>query len=117
MVRLCGFEPYRDIDIIETGLRPGEKLYEELLIKKEVLTKTENNLIFIERDEPYSTNDIESKLDILRSAVATEDDEAVKEALMSVVPTFHKPEEVNSSLKNLQENKVVSCADAEPATK
>ena len=40
MVRLSGYEPYRDIDIIETGLRPGEKLYEELLVKTEELGKT-----------------------------------------------------------------------------
>ena len=48
MVRLSGLVPYRDIDIVETGLRPGEKLYEELLIKTETLDKTENNMIFIE---------------------------------------------------------------------
>ena len=52
MIKLSGLEPFRDIDIIETGLRPGEKLYEELLVKSETLHKTDNDLIFIEKDEP-----------------------------------------------------------------
>lgn len=51
MIRLSGMS---DIEIVETGLRPGEKLYEELLIKTEELVKTDNDLIFIERDEPIS---------------------------------------------------------------
>ncbi len=96
MIRLSGFEPYVDIDIVETGLRPGEKLYEELLIKTENLDKTENALIFIERGKPLSKQDIIVKLAILREALATEDDDVIKRALMAVVPTFHTPEEVNS---------------------
>ncbi len=97
MIRLSGFEPYVDIDIVETGLRPGEKLYEELLIKTEDLDKTENALIFIERDKPLSKQDIIVKLAILREALATEDDSVIKHALMAVVPTFHNPEEVNAN--------------------
>lgn len=95
MIRLSGLEPYRDIDIIETGLRPGEKLYEELLIRSEEMDKTENDLIFIERDKPLSEEQIRGKLDILREALTTGHNSAVKEALMKVVPTYHTPEEVN----------------------
>ena len=47
-----GLQPYVDIDIVETGLRPGEKLYEELLIKSEELDKTGNDMIYVERDKP-----------------------------------------------------------------
>lgn len=97
MIRLCGFEPYRDIDIIETGLRPGEKLYEELLIRTEELDKTENSMIFIERDTPLGAAELEHKLNILRTALESADDNAVKAALMKVVPTYHMPETVNST--------------------
>lgn len=103
MIRLSGFEPYVDIDIVETGLRPGEKLYEELLIKTEDLDKTENALIFIERDKPLTKQDIIVKLAILREALSTEDDDVIKRALMAVVPTFHTPEEVNSKALSAEE--------------
>lgn len=107
MIRLCGFEPYKDIDIIETGLRPGEKLYEELMIKTEELDKTENNLIFIERDEPVSMTELDRKLEILHSALVSSDDQAVKAALMEAVPTFLKPEIINAAASNSEEMKIV----------
>ena len=93
MIRLSGVP---EIEIIETGLRPGEKLYEELLINTEELDKTDNNLIFIERDIPYGKSAIDEKLGILRSACMTEDDEQVRDALRKVVPTYKAPEEVNA---------------------
>ena len=98
MIRLSGLEPYRDIQIVETGLRPGEKLYEELLIRTEEMDKTENDKIFIERDKPLSAEEIREKLEILREAVATGSNHVVKEALMKVVPTYHSPEEVNGAV-------------------
>lgn len=98
MIRLSGFEPYKDIEIINTGLRPGEKLYEELLIKTEEMDKTENKLIFIERDKPLSAEAIQDKLEILREALATGSNTRVKEALKQVVPTYHSPEEVNGKV-------------------
>lgn len=83
------------VKIIETGLRPGEKLYEELLVNTEELDKTDNNLIFIERDQPLSKEVIYKKIQILRDACNTSNDMTAKEALRSVVPTFRRPEEVN----------------------
>jgi FlaA1/EpsC-like NDP-sugar epimerase len=100
MIRLSGVQ---GVEIIETGLRPGEKLYEELLVKTETLDKTDNSLIFIERDTPLDEYTIEWKLDALKKACATEDDDVVRTTLMNVVPTFKKPEEVNRKAEQAEE--------------
>lgn len=105
MVRLSGYEPYRDIDIVETGLRPGEKLYEELLVNTEELDKTENSLIFIERDEPIGKHELAEKLAILKAAYLSGDDDEGREALHQAVPTFHRPEEVNAEAEKAEEMK------------
>lgn len=95
MIKLSGAH---DIEIVETGLRPGEKLYEELLINSDTLTKTDNNLIFIEKDKPLQKKEIEEKLQVLQNAIENEDDNAAREALRSVVPTFRRPEEINNKV-------------------
>ncbi len=95
MIKLSGLTPYVDIDIEVIGLRPGEKLYEELLIKTEELDKTDNSLIFIERDTCPTRAELEEKLALLEDAVESHDSEVMRSALMSVVPTFHNAEEVN----------------------
>lgn len=95
MIKLSGAH---DIEIIETGLRPGEKLFEELLIKSDTLTKTDNDLIFIEKDTPLSKEEINEKLQVLKKAIENEDDNDAREALRSVVPTFRRPEEINKQV-------------------
>lgn len=92
MIRLSGVH---GVQIIETGLRPGEKLYEELLVKTEELDKTENSMIFIERDTALSEEEINRRLALLQDACDTGDDDMAREALRKAVPTFRKPEEVN----------------------
>ena len=96
MIAMSGMH---DIEIVETGLRPGEKLYEELLVKTEELEKTDNDMIFIEREEAVSMDELEQKLGILRTACDVDEDdrvrEAMRKAMRKVVPTFRKPEEVN----------------------
>ena len=89
MIRLSGYEPYRDIDIVETGLRPGEKLYEELLVHGEDMTRTANEKIFIEKDPPPSREEIALMLQKLEEACDTCDDETVKQALQAIVPSYH----------------------------
>ena len=90
MIRLSGYIPYQDIDIKEVGLRPGEKLYEELLMDNEELDRTDNELIFIERDRAYSRDEIEAKLGLLNS-VLDGSREKVFEAFRQTVPTYHAP--------------------------
>ena len=94
MIRLSGVS---GIEIVETGLRPGEKLYEELLVRTEALTTTENSLIFIEKDTPLRKAELERRLAILREAVSTGSDDAARQALKQVVPNFRSPEEVNAN--------------------
>ena len=108
MIRLCGLEPYKDIDIIETGLRPGEKLYEELLIRTEELDKTENSMIFIERDTSMTPEELGVVLDTLSSALEGEDDEVVKRALMQVVPTYKNPNAINMASETEEKMKKLS---------
>lgn len=95
MIRLSGVQ---GVKIIETGLRPGEKLYEELLVNTEELDKTDNSLIFIERDKALSKEEIYKKIQTLRDACDTGNDLTAKEALRSVVPTFRRPEEINKNI-------------------
>ena len=102
MIRLSGAE---DIEIVETGLRPGEKLYEELLVKTEKLDTTDNSMIFIEKDTPLPKAEIDRRLKLLEKACAKGDD-AVREALRQAVPTFRSPEEVNATAEQSEEMKM-----------
>ncbi len=110
MIKLSGFIPDEEIKIEEIGLRPGEKLYEELLIKTEQLEKTDNKKIFIERDRPLSREEVRDKLIILRDAVAAAKGEIasplIKEAMKKAVPTFVDPETVNKDADKSKEMKM-----------
>lgn len=100
LIRLSGFEPDVDIKIIETGLRPGEKLYEELLVKTEELDKTDNELIFIERDKPLELEKVNEMLKLLQEAVNEGNNDNMKNIIKKVVPTFIEKEEANKVIKN-----------------
>ena len=110
MVRLSGLEPYRDIDIVEIGLRDGEKLYEELLIKNDNLSITLNKNIFIEKGTVLDRKQIDEKLEILESALETAKSPAkgdiIKQAVKKVVESYKDPEEINSAAKESEEMKV-----------
>lgn len=93
LIRLSGYTLGVDMDIKYTGLRPGEKLYEELLIAEEGLQKTDNDLIYI--GEPIEFDDVRflSELKKLEQA-AIDESEKVKEIVSGIVPTYHiRPED------------------------
>ena len=107
LVYMSGYVPYKSMQIIETGLRPGEKLYEELLTDRETCRKTANDLIYIETEQPPTREEVDGELDILRQAVEASADEVesplIREALKQVVPTFKEPDEVNRDAENAAE--------------
>ena len=86
MVRLSGLRPFEDIDIVFTGIRPGEKLYEELQATGEELTKTRHPKIFIGKITAMSQDALEAALAPLWEAAARSDGHAVRAALASLVP-------------------------------
>ncbi len=100
MIQLSGTP---GIQIVETGLRPGEKLYEELLVNTQTLDKTENSQIFIEREEPLPPDTVREKMALLEAACAQGDDALVREVLHKVVPTYRPPEEVNARAEDARE--------------
>ena len=91
MIRLSGFEPDVDIPIVYTGLRPGEKLYEELLLSGEGMQKTKNDLIYIGHEIAFDPAAFEENLMLLR-AIPETDEPALRAKLRELVPTFHAPD-------------------------
>lgn len=92
LIRLSGYVPDEDIKIVYTGLRPGEKLYEELLMDEEGITETENELIFIGKPIKMDDADFMKKLDLLDEA-SREESDRIKEIVAEIVPTYHPDRE------------------------
>ena len=88
MIRLSGYEPDVDIEVKYTGLRPGEKLYEELLMKEEGMQETENKLIYIGKPIEMDDDLFKVQLDLLMDACREESDH-MKQIVQEVVPTYH----------------------------
>lgn len=91
MIRLYGLKPDVDIKIVYTGLRPGEKLYEEKLMAEEGLRKTENDLIHIGCPIPFDTDDFLNHLAPLMEAAYRNSDD-IRDKVMELVSTYHPAE-------------------------
>ena len=93
MIRLSGYEPDVDIKVVYTGLRPGEKLYEELLMKEEGLQETANRLIHIGKPIEMDDEKFAAQLERLKEACEAET-ENMKDIVAEIVPTYRKKLEV-----------------------
>ena len=93
LIRLSGYEPGVDIKIVYTGLRPGEKLYEEILMDEEGLRGTENSLIHIGRPIEMDDEKFKAQLERLEAAYRVEDPN-IRELVAEIVPTYKLPEAV-----------------------
>ena len=88
MIRLSGLVEGQDIDLVYSGLRPGEKLYEELLTDKENLKPSHNELIFIAEKETFSTQQQKDILTLISMAEKGEDAMALVKKMKAVVPEY-----------------------------
>ncbi|WP_283592908.1 polysaccharide biosynthesis protein [Paraclostridium bifermentans] len=95
LIKLSGFEPDVDICIEFTGLRPGEKLYEELLMSEEGLTDTSHEKIFIGKPISINVEKCKMNLEFLRAIVDKERVELIDIIMRELVPTYITPEEAN----------------------
>ena len=93
MIRLSGFEPERDIQIVYTGLRPGEKLYEELLLDEEGIKKTDNALIYIAKPIVFDEEAFAEGMKRLHEACNAENTgnaADIRVIVKSIVPEYHE---------------------------
>jgi FlaA1/EpsC-like NDP-sugar epimerase len=118
MIRLSGLEPDVDIEIEHTGLRPGEKLYEELLLAEEGLEKTAHEKIFIGKQQDMSFQEVIMCIKALENSM--ENDEMLRDTMAKLVPTYkyereYKKPEINSLTDDItEESKATDQASAKP---
>lgn len=99
LITLSGLEIGKDIDIDVVGLRPGEKLFEELLMDEEGLESTDHDKIHIGKPLFHDYNILVKRLESLEDIMHTGTDSDVKRAVAKLVPTYKKPEEINNVRK------------------
>lgn len=95
LIKLSGFEPHEDIGIEVTGLRPGEKLYEELLMAEEGMKETPHSKIFIGRPTFTDFKVLMNMLDQLKNVLLEKDNALLREHLMMMVPSYKPNNEIN----------------------
>ena len=88
LIRLSGFVPHKDIKIEYTGLRPGEKLYEELLMNEEGMRKTKSEKIYIGKPIEFDQDEFNEQLQSLHECAQTNNTAKIEQVLLKMVPTF-----------------------------
>ena len=100
LIRLSGYEPNKDMKIEVTGLRPGEKLYEELLMGEEDLRTTGHEKIFVGKPTFKDLDKLKEELESMRFILDNGSDKDIVRKLKEIVPTFKDPKEVNEKEKD-----------------
>ena len=106
MIQLSGLKPYEDIDILYTGLRPGEKLYEELELQGESISKTRHPKIFVGNLAPYPEERVEFALRRLAELAENEEHSSIRDFLAELIP--------ESSLSGMASESTTRNADQGP---
>ena len=106
LIKLSGYEPHTEIEIQVTGLRPGEKLYEELLMDEEGLTETDHKKIFIGKPGDFELCTVKKQINELIVAT-TKGSTELKAKLKEVVPTYREPEHHKINVQLAQSNEEV----------
>lgn len=108
LIKLTGLEPEVDVPIKITGLRPGEKLYEELLMKEEGLTQTEHNKIFIGKPSQITNEELENKIKVLQELVENEnvDISNIKQTMKKIVPTYKEAKQEQKAVKKSEKTNI-----------
>jgi FlaA1/EpsC-like NDP-sugar epimerase len=88
LIRLSGYEPYTEIPIKIIGLRPGEKLFEELLLDEEGISSTKHDKIFVAKPLEIVLEDLERELEELYNLIWNDTDRSVKDYVKRIVPTY-----------------------------
>ena len=101
MIKLSGLKPYTDIDIVETGLRPGEKLYEELLNDKEITDNTKHKRIMIGKVRKYDYEEIAPQIEKLIDMAWRFNDEMIVASMKEIIPEYISQ---NSKFETLDKN-------------
>lgn len=102
LIKLSGYKPNEDIKIKIVGLRPGEKLYEELLMNNDELRKTAHNKIFIDKPETISLIKLKKQIDDLMFVTKLGNKNMLIDKLKEIVPTYYSPDFYNNK-KVMQE--------------
>ena len=96
LIKLSGFEPDEDIKIVFSGMRPGEKLYEELLMAEEGLETTKNNKIYVAQPIFTDLGLLRREIDCLGNIIVTNADD-VMDYICNIVPTYCRTEHNNKT--------------------
>ena len=107
LIRLSGHTPGVDIEIKYTGLRDGEKLYEELLISEEGIQKTQNDLIYVARPMEFDSEKLFNKISYMREIIEDADGREIVDIVKELVPTFNPNNEAFASKEETEEKEEV----------